>query len=150
MRTRCRTRLASSTSTTAHGSRAWSTSRRRSCALGCGCRWRGATPPSTASECGRSSVSDDDLVLVERSDGLLLLTLNRPEQRNPVDHATVRRLHDLLANADADSDITAVVLTGADPAFSAGGDLRGYLSLYKDEAQFRSFLHDFTAVNALL
>jgi enoyl-CoA hydratase len=92
----------------------------------------------------------DDLVLVDRTDGLLLLTLNRPEQRNPVDHATVRRLHDLLTNADADSDITAVVLTGADPAFSAGGDLRGYLTLYRDEPQFRSFLRDFTAVNALL
>jgi enoyl-CoA hydratase len=93
---------------------------------------------------------DDDLIRVERDAGLLLLTLNRPEQRNPVDHATVRRLHDLLTNADADTDITAVVLTGADPAFSAGGDLRGYLTLYRDEAQFRSFLHDFTAVNALL
>jgi enoyl-CoA hydratase len=95
-------------------------------------------------------MSDDDLILVERTDGLLLLTLNRPEQRNPVDHATVRRLHDLLTNADADSDITAVVLTGADPAFSAGGDLRGYLTLYQDEPQFRAFLHDFTAANALL
>jgi enoyl-CoA hydratase/carnithine racemase len=95
-------------------------------------------------------MSDDDLILVERHEGLLLLTLNRPEQRNPIDHATVRRLQDLLSNADANSDVTAVVLTGADPAFSAGGDLRGYLTLYRDEPQFRSFLRDFTAVNALL
>lgn len=95
-------------------------------------------------------MSSDDLVLAERDGALLVLTLNRPDQRNPVDHATVRRLDDLLRNADADRDITAVVLTGAGPAFSAGGDLRGYLTLYRDEAQFRSFLHDFTAVNTLL
>ena len=92
----------------------------------------------------------DDLILVERRDQLLVLTLNRPDQRNPVDHPTVRRLLDLLGNADMDQDITGVVLTGAGSAFSSGGDLRGYLSLYRDEAEFRAFLRDFGAVNTLL
>jgi len=92
----------------------------------------------------------EDLILVERLDHLLMLTLNRPEQRNPVDYPTVRRLLDLLRNADVDQDITGVVITGAGPAFSSGGDLRGYLSLYRDETEFRAFLHEFTAVNSLL
>jgi enoyl-CoA hydratase len=96
-------------------------------------------------------VSDlDDLVLIDRLDRVLVLTLNRPEQRNPIDHKTVRRLHDLLMTADLDPDVAAVVITGKPPAFSAGGDLRGYLTLYRDEAQFRTFLRDFTGVNALL
>jgi enoyl-CoA hydratase/carnithine racemase len=92
----------------------------------------------------------DELILVERLDHLLVLTLNRPEQRNPVDYPTVRRLLDLLRNADADQDVKGVVLTGAGPAFSSGGDLRGYLTLYRDEAEFRTFLREFTAVNSLL
>ena len=93
---------------------------------------------------------NDDLILVERLERMWVLTLNRPEQRNPIDHATVRRLYDLLSTADHDPDVGAVVLTGKPPAFSGGGDLRGYLSLYRDEPQFRAFLRDFGAVNTLL
>ena len=44
----------------------------------------------------------------------------------------------------------AVVLTGAGEAFSAGGDLRGYVSLYADEPAFRAFLERFGVVCDLL
>jgi enoyl-CoA hydratase len=78
------------------------------------------------------------------------LTLQRGPQRNPVDSATAAALRELLHAADADHDVRAVVLTGEPPAFSAGGDLRGYLSLYRDERAFRSFLADFAAACELL
>jgi enoyl-CoA hydratase len=91
-------------------------------------------------------VSDHDI------DGatVRLLTLQRGEQRNPIDAATVVRLRSLLTEADEDDKVRAVVVTGEPPAFSAGGDLRGYLSLYEDEPAFRAFLEGFSAVCHLL
>jgi enoyl-CoA hydratase len=79
-----------------------------------------------------------------------LLTLRRPEQRNPIDAATAGELRGMLGEADQASDVRAVVLTGAGAAFSAGGDLRGYLTLYEDAPAFRRFLDDFAAVCELL
>jgi len=69
-----------------------------------------------------------------------VLTFNRPEQRNPLDRHTVAELNDRLDALIADESVRAVIVTGAPPAFSAGGDLRGYLDLYQDEAAFRAFL----------
>jgi enoyl-CoA hydratase/carnithine racemase len=93
-------------------------------------------------------VSVDD----EVHDGHLVrvLTLQRAEQRNPIDKDTARTLRTLLEDADRADEVVGVVITGAGRAFSAGGDLRGYLSLYEDEPSFRSFLDDFAAVNDLL
>ena len=55
-------------------------------------------------------------------DGVLLVTLDRPERRNAVDHATLLGLLDAQAAA---AEARVVVLTGAAPAFSAGADLSG-------------------------
>lgn len=56
--------------------------------------------------------------------GLLVLTLNDPDRRNPVGHAARAELTRLLAEAEADDGVRAVVLTGAGGHFSAGGDIR--------------------------
>lgn len=71
-----------------------------------------------------------------------VLTLSRPEQRNPLDKDTVRVLRDLAVAAEAEG-VRAVIITGAGKAFSAGGDLRGYLDLYRDTEAFLAFQHDF-------
>lgn len=86
----------------------------------------------------------------ESSGRILLFTLQRPEQRNPIDKDTAAELRRLLVEADEAPDVRAVVITGAGPAFSAGGDLRGYVSLYADPQAFRAFLDDFAAVCHLL
>ena len=79
-----------------------------------------------------------------------LLTLQRPEERNPLDHTTVARLRALVEDADPDPAIRVVIITGAGPAFSAGGDLRAYLDLYRNRQAFRAFLDEFRALNARL
>ncbi len=65
-----------------------------------------------------------DVVLVETRDRVRTITLHRPEVRNALDSALQRASADALAAADADPDVDVVVLTGSDPAFCAGLDLR--------------------------
>lgn len=64
---------------------------------------------------------------LEHDDLVAIVTLDRPERRNAVDHATLLELLDVQAAvaARAPAAIRAVVLTGAPPAFSAGADLTG-------------------------
>jgi len=56
--------------------------------------------------------------------GVRVLTLNRPEARNALDSALISALSRALVAADAEPGVGAVVLTGADPAFCAGIDLK--------------------------
>jgi enoyl-CoA hydratase len=92
----------------------------------------------------------DELVLEERiaegSATILLLTLNRGDDRNPFDRDTVRKLSEILDQAARAPDVRVVVLTGSGPAFSAGGDMKGYVSLYRDPAAFRAFQEDFATL----
>lgn len=63
-------------------------------------------------------------LLCEVRDGVALITLNRPEARNALSSELLRALSDAMVAADANDDVDVIVLTGADPAFSAGLDLR--------------------------
>lgn len=64
-------------------------------------------------------------VLEEFDKGVLTLTLNRPETRNPIsEHDMIEALTAALARADADIGVRVVILTGAGSAFSSGGDVR--------------------------
>ncbi len=65
-----------------------------------------------------------DVLLQEDTDGVRLLTLNRPEARNALNGELVAGLRAALLSADADDEVRVVVLTGADPAFCAGVDLK--------------------------
>jgi enoyl-CoA hydratase/carnithine racemase len=72
----------------------------------------------------RSGMTTTHRLLSELADGVLLLTLNRPEKLNALDHALVDALSAALAAAEADSRVRAVILTGAgERAFSAGADI---------------------------
>jgi 2-(1,2-epoxy-1,2-dihydrophenyl)acetyl-CoA isomerase len=66
----------------------------------------------------------EGLVLVERSDAHAIVTLNDPQKLNPLSAPLTVRLRETLESLSRDEGLRAVVLTGADPAFSAGGDLR--------------------------
>jgi enoyl-CoA hydratase len=65
-----------------------------------------------------------DLVLVDTIERVRVVTLNRPEARNALDTGLQRASAAALTAAEADDGIDVVVLTGADPAFCAGLDLR--------------------------
>ncbi len=64
------------------------------------------------------------VVLVGVDDRIATVTLNRPEARNALSRALSYALWDAVLAAGDDPDVDAVILTGADPAFSAGVDLK--------------------------
>jgi enoyl-CoA hydratase len=66
----------------------------------------------------------DDIVLVEVDGPVATVTLNRPEARNALNRALRKALPTTLRQLDERDDIAAIVLTGADPAFCAGLDLK--------------------------
>ena len=67
----------------------------------------------------------DPPVLTARAGHVLLVTLNRPEVHNAVDHRVAALLGEAVEGASEDPDVWALVLTGAGGrAFSAGADLK--------------------------
>jgi enoyl-CoA hydratase/carnithine racemase len=64
-----------------------------------------------------------DTVLIEVSDGVALLTLNRPDKLNALTQEMRRRYFDLLADCGERDDVRAIVVTGAGRGFCAGADL---------------------------
>lgn len=68
--------------------------------------------------------SDQAVVLVDVSDRIATVTLNRPHARNALSTELLRAIPRAVAQADADDDVDVIVITGADPAFCAGLDLK--------------------------
>jgi enoyl-CoA hydratase/carnithine racemase len=66
----------------------------------------------------------EDTVLVEVTDGVATITINRPEARNALNRAVRRALPAAVDACEADDTVDVMILTGADPAFSAGVDLK--------------------------
>lgn len=64
------------------------------------------------------------VLLVEVRDKVALVTLNRPEARNALSPELAAEIPRAVAELDAREDVAAIVLTGADPAFCAGFDLK--------------------------
>jgi enoyl-CoA hydratase/carnithine racemase len=62
-------------------------------------------------------------LLLEESEGVLLIRLNRPEQRNAFNNRMYDELRDTLAEAQTRKETRVVVVTGTGQAFSAGQDL---------------------------
>ena len=64
-------------------------------------------------------------LLASKDEGVLTLTMNRPEARNALSRAMLAALTDQLAAAEVDAEVKCVVLTGAGRGFCAGGDVKG-------------------------
>jgi enoyl-CoA hydratase/carnithine racemase len=80
-------------------------------------RWLGAQPARSP----RTFASEP--VRLERDGSRLRITLARPENRNAFSAAMRDALFEALALAEVDDSIERIVLTGAGPGFSSGGDL---------------------------
>ena len=80
----------------------------------------------------------DQAVRLDLDDGVLTVTLDRPERRNAIDAQMQEAVRDAFERAAVDAAVRGVILTGSGGAFSAGGDL----SRFEREWDPREFRHD--------
>ncbi len=73
-------------------------------------------------------MSEEQAVLTERRERVLVITINRPDQRNAVNAAVANGISAALDELDADAELTLGVLTGAGKGFSAGMDLKAFVA----------------------
>ena len=76
-------------------------------------------------------------VLLEHRDHIAIVTLNRPRARNAYSSLMIRQIVKVLDELELNPQVRVVVLTGAGPSFSAGGDLklmRDKEGMFKGEA----------------
>ena len=91
-------------------------------------------------------VVETELVAVSGTRAVTALVwLSRPDALNALDTQMITELGVALRAADADERVCAVLITGRGRAFSAGGDLKSYVSLQRDSVAFPAFLELFGA-----
>lgn len=81
---------------------------------------------SFKSDSGNETSAASQVVLSELKEGVLWLTLNRPERLNAVSKPMYDLLCQLLDEAEANTQVRAVVLTGAGRAFCVGADMKAH------------------------
>jgi len=82
-------------------------------------------------------------ILAERQDGLLILTLNRPDKRNALNTEMYQALADTLRQAAQDENVHVLLLQGQPDCFTAGNDLADFMGKETLEADdpILQFLH---------
>lgn len=77
-------------------------------------------------------MTDYETVLVDVSDGLATVTLNRPAQKNAMSPQLHRDMYDVLTDLEYRDDFSVLIITGAGDSFCAGQDLKQYFYEMRD------------------
>ena len=78
---------------------------------------------------------ESDTVLLEKQGNIAVVTLNRPDRYNAVTDELVKRLNAIISAIRNDSQIRAVVITGAGKGFSAGADMESFGKLSPEDGR---------------
>ena len=84
-------------------------------------------------------MSDQAEVLTERRERVLVITINRPEQRNAVNAAVANGIAEALGELDADAELSVGIVTGAGGFFCAGMDLKAFVTGERPWVESRGF-----------
>jgi enoyl-CoA hydratase len=84
-------------------------------------------------------MNDQPAVLTERRERVLIITINRPDQRNAVNAAVAQGIAAALDEPDATIELSVGVLTGAGKGFCAGMDLKAFVTGEVPYADDRGF-----------
>jgi enoyl-CoA hydratase len=71
-------------------------------------------------------MNTEEVVLVDTADRVAVITLNRPDKRNALNRAVRKALPAAITACDEDDAVDVMILTGTDPAFCAGVDLKEF------------------------
>jgi enoyl-CoA hydratase len=78
-------------------------------------------------------------VLTEVEDGVLIVTINRPEAKNAMTRAAAEAIAAAMDRLDAEDDLRVGILTGAGGTFCSGMDLKGFLRGERPTVEGRGF-----------
>jgi 2-(1,2-epoxy-1,2-dihydrophenyl)acetyl-CoA isomerase len=83
-------------------------------------------------------------VLLNVTDGVGWITLNRPKAYNAINTDLAGRLLDTVIRCDEDDDVRALVITGNGPSFCSGGDIRQMMDAVANDGNAAAFLKTLT------
>ncbi len=75
------------------------------------------------------------VLLSEKKDGVLVLTMNRPQKHNALNTDLTQQLLDAITSSELDPEVRALVLVGQSPSFCAGADTTEFSSLTPQDPQ---------------
>ena len=78
-------------------------------------------------------------VLTEVEDGILIVTINRPEAKNAMTMAAAQGISAAMDRLEAEGDLRVAILTGAGGTFCSGMDLKGFLRGERPSVEGRGF-----------
>ena len=84
----------------------------------------GGHQPRLSRSMPNTEATEEHPVRVEIDNGIGLVTMHRPEARNAINPAMRRAIRSSIALLEEDEQVAVIVLTGTDPAFCAGIDLK--------------------------
>lgn len=92
-------------------------------------------------------MADNDIIIKEKKDGAVILTLNRPESMNSINFDLLNAMHAHLNELEFDSTVRSLIITGkGEKAFCAGADLKERAALSENEVkQFIRTIRDLSA-----
>jgi len=79
-------------------------------------------------------LTGQDILLYEKKDGIVIITLNRPERLNALTYELVDRVEDAFARFREDEDARVAIVCGAGRAFSVGRDLKWHVEQYAKDS----------------
>ncbi len=83
-----------------------------------------------------------ETILLDKQEGVGLITLNRPDALNALNSALLAELGEALLSINSDDDVGAIVVTGSEKAFAAGADIKEMSELtFADVAKQDMFAH---------
>ncbi len=93
-------------------------------------------------------VATSEHILCEISNGVLVITINRPDKLNALNKQTIEDLHETLVEAENQTDIRAVIITGSGKkAFVAGADIAEFANYSIQQGQQLSSTGHFKVFN---
>ncbi|MGZ4095549.1 MAG: enoyl-CoA hydratase/isomerase family protein [Bacteroidia bacterium] len=93
-------------------------------------------------------MATSEYILSEVKNGVLVITVNRPDKLNALNKQTIEELHETLVEAENESDIRAIILTGAgEKAFVAGADIAEFANFSVEQGKQLSSIGHFKIFN---
>jgi enoyl-CoA hydratase len=84
-------------------------------------------------------MSEAPAILTEVEDGILIVTINRPEAKNAMNQAAAEGIAAAMDRLEAEDDLRCAILTGAGGTFCSGMDLKGFLRGERPTVEGRGF-----------